>query len=98
MRSIRLLRKIIPNVLHHHECVDGSGYPDGLKGESIPLISRIISVADTFDAMTSDRPYRKGLSAEKSLEELRKFSDIQFDRSIVDAFHGLVDEGDLKIE
>ncbi|MEI6080081.1 MAG: HD domain-containing phosphohydrolase, partial [bacterium] len=70
----------------HHERYDGQGYPDGLKGEEIPLISRIIFVADTFDAMTSDRPYRKGLPTNVAVDELIKCSGTQFDSRIVEAF------------
>ncbi len=70
-------------IRHHHENYDGSGYPDGLASESIPLASRIIMIADTMDAMTTDRPYRKALSFETVLEELRKFSGKQFDPKLV---------------
>jgi HD-GYP domain-containing protein (c-di-GMP phosphodiesterase class II) len=71
-------------IRHHHENYDGSGYPDGLARESIPLTSRIIMIADTMDAMTTDRPYRKALTFERVLEELRKFSGKQFDPKLVD--------------
>jgi HD-GYP domain-containing protein (c-di-GMP phosphodiesterase class II) len=73
-------------VRHHHERWDGGGYPDGLAGEDIPLGARIIGVADAFDAMTSDRPYRRALSPETALSELRKHSGGQFDPTIVEAF------------
>jgi HD-GYP domain-containing protein (c-di-GMP phosphodiesterase class II) len=73
-------------VRHHHERWDGAGYPDRLTGEEIPLGSRIICVADAFDAMTSDRPYRAALSVETALSELRKHSGSQFDPAIVEAF------------
>lgn len=71
---------------HHHERFDGRGYPDGLKGEEIPLFSRILLIADTFDAMTSSRPYRKGLSMETAFSELQEFSGTQFDPNIVEVF------------
>ena len=71
-------------IRHHHENYDGSGYPDGLSSESIPLASRIIMIADTMDAMTTDRPYRKALTFERVLEELRKFSGKQFDPKLVE--------------
>ncbi len=71
-------------IRHHHENFDGTGYPDGLDGEKIPLSARIIMVADTMDAMTTDRPYRKALSFERTLEELRKFAGKQFDPNLVD--------------
>ena len=70
-------------IRHHHENYDGSGYPDGLASESIPLASRIIMIADTMDAMTTDRPYRKALTFERVLEELTKFSGKQFDPKLV---------------
>ena len=68
------------------ERFDGRGYPDGLKGEAIPLFSRIILIADTFDAMTSTRPYRKGLPFETAFAELREFAGTQFDANIVEHF------------
>jgi HD-GYP domain-containing protein (c-di-GMP phosphodiesterase class II) len=89
------LRDVVPGVRNHHEKIDGSGYPDGLSGMEIPLTARIIAVADTFDAMTTDRPYRKGLSAEAAVEELRKFSGIQFDSNVVNSFIKALTEGEL---
>ena len=80
-------RKIIR---HHHERWDGKGYPDGLSGEDIPFLSRILSVADSFDAMTTDRPYRKALSIDKATAELQRNCNIQFDKNVVDAFIGSV--------
>ncbi len=84
--NIKQFKDVTPGVKHHHERFDGSGYPDGLKGKDIPLFARIILVADSFDAMTSDRPYRKGLSREKGIEEIKKGSGTQFDPEIVSAF------------
>jgi putative nucleotidyltransferase with HDIG domain len=81
-----VFEKVARNARHHHERVDGRGYPDGLKGEDIPLFARIILIADTFDAMTSTRTYRKGLSYEVAFEELRQFSGSQFDARCVEAF------------
>lgn len=66
--------KLLQAVLHHHECWDGHGYPEGLSGEQIPLLARIVSVADTFDAMTTERPYRKAKSVEEARVK-RSFSD-----------------------
>ncbi|MEI6080080.1 MAG: HD-GYP domain-containing protein [bacterium] len=74
----------------HHERYDGQGYPNGLKGEEIPLLSRIIFVADSFDAMTSDRPYRKGMPLDVAVSELIKNRDTQFDPRVVDTFIDLV--------
>lgn len=86
LKSIKLFETERKIVRYHHERWDGKGYPDGLSGKDIPLLSRILSVADAYDAMTSDRPYRKGLSVEKAIGELRRNCDTQFDREIVDAF------------
>jgi putative nucleotidyltransferase with HDIG domain len=79
------LRDVVPLIRHHHENFDGTGYPDGLKGESIPLGSRIIMFADTIDAMTTDRPYRAALDATSVRKELLRFRGTQFDPSICDA-------------
>lgn len=83
---IRELRDIIPGILHHHEKYDGTGYPDGIKGEEIHLYARILCVADAFDAMTADRPYRPALGREFAVSELRRGSGTQFDPTLVDAF------------
>lgn len=71
---------------HHHERYDGKGYPDALKGENIPLLSRMILIADSFDAMTSTRPYRKGLPYKVAFEDLQEFSGSQFDPLLVKSF------------
>ena len=73
------LAATLPGVRSHHERWDGKGYPDRLAGDDIPLLARILALADTFDAMTSDRPYRKGLTFETALEEVEKCSGTQFD-------------------
>ncbi len=80
-------------VRHHHEHVDGSGYPDGLAEAAIPLLSRIIAVADAYEVMTSDRVYRKRRSPEAAVAELCACSGTQFDPTVVEAFCGLVHEG-----
>ena len=77
---------IADKILYHHEWWDGSGYPQGLKGEEIPLLSRIIAIVDAFDVMTSGRPYRKILSPEDALFELRNFSGSHFDPHLVELF------------
>lgn len=86
LSSITLLEKERDIVRHHHERWDGKGYPGGLKTEDIPLPARILAIADSFDAMTSDRPYRKGMSVDAAAEELLKYRDIQFDKHLVDVF------------
>jgi HD-GYP domain-containing protein (c-di-GMP phosphodiesterase class II) len=80
------LSDLLPGVRNHHERWDGNGYPDGLAGEDIPYDARIIAVADTYDAMTSDRPYRKGLAHDIALEEMHKAAGKQFDPKIVEVF------------
>lgn len=79
------LRPLVPMVLHHHESYDGSGYPEGLKGDAIPLGSRVIIVADAYEAMTSDRIYRKAIGHERAMEQLEKYKGIQFDPRMVRA-------------
>ena len=73
-------------VRHHHELYDGTGYPDGLKGECIPLDARVLAVADTFDAMTSSRSYRSAVSVDEALSEIGKCAGTQFDPAVVAAF------------
>ena len=74
---------IIEAIKHHHENFDGTGYPEGLAGAEIPVGARIIMIADTLDAMTTDRPYRKALTPLRALEELSKYSGNQFDPKLV---------------
>jgi putative nucleotidyltransferase with HDIG domain len=83
---VEQMRDVIPGVRSHHEKYDGTGYPDHLRGPDIPLIARIIAVADTYDAMTTDRPYRKAMSAQEALAALRENQGPQFDREIVEKF------------
>ncbi len=92
MEPVAEFKEMLPYVYHHHERFDGKGYPDGLAGEDIPLASRILAVADSFDAMTSDRPYRKAMSIEDAIEELRSNSGTQFDPCIVNAFIEIVEK------
>ncbi|MGH7604511.1 MAG: HD-GYP domain-containing protein [Gemmatimonadaceae bacterium] len=84
-QKVTELRDVVPLIRHHHENWDGTGYPDGLKGEAIPLGSRIIMFADTIDAMTTDRPYRAALDAMSVRKELLRFRGTQFDPQICDA-------------
>lgn len=86
MAGISQLQHIIPGIKHHHERYDGRGYPDGLQGEEIDVIARIIAVADTFDAMITDRPYRRGLDIDVAYAELEKNAGTQFDPMVVEAF------------
>jgi putative nucleotidyltransferase with HDIG domain len=86
LTGIQFLEGAADLVLHHHERYDGKGYPVGLKADQIPFGARLFSVVDTFDAMTSDRPYRKALSADYARQEIRRQSGHQFDPEIVRAF------------
>ncbi len=79
-------------VRHHHERFDGTGYPDGLRAEEIPLAARVFAVADAFDAMTSDRPYRPAMSLERALEEIVEGAGTQFDPEVVRVFIDLVED------
>lgn len=80
------LSHCVPGILHHHERYDGTGYPDGLKGEEIPLVARILAIADAFAAMTSERSYSSTLSPEEALEEIRKGAGKQFDPRLAEIF------------
>ncbi len=86
LSHIELLKEVVPIVKYHQERIDGRGYPDGLKGEDIPLLSRIVYIADAFDAMTSDRPYRKALPLEHAYDELLRCRGEQFDPKLVSIF------------
>ncbi|WP_235848422.1 HD-GYP domain-containing protein [Litchfieldia alkalitelluris] len=90
MQDFSNLETIIEGVLYHHERYDGFGYPKGVSGEQIPLFGRIIAVADAYDAMTSDRPYRKGMSSEKALQILLSGKGTQWDPLITDIFIGTI--------
>ena len=98
LKPVSQLAEVVPGVLHHHERFDGRGYPDGLKADEIPLMGRIIGVADAFDAMTSDRVYRPRLSDEVAIAELKKHSGTQFDSKMVKAFLAAFDKGLIKTE
>ena len=84
--KMEFLSTMLPAILYHHERPDGKGYPEGLKGDQIPIGASIIAIADTYDAMTSDRPYRRALSHESAVGELKKHSGTQLKKEVVDAF------------
>jgi HD-GYP domain-containing protein (c-di-GMP phosphodiesterase class II) len=90
--GVKQLDKVLPVVLHHHEAWDGGGYPDGLKAEECPKLARIVAVADSIDAMSSDRPYRKGIPDEKLDRILREGAGRQWDAKVVDAVFQVRDE------
>ncbi len=93
LRSITEFEESLKGVKYHHERYDGKGYPEGLKGEEIPLIAAIIAVADAFDAMVTDRPYRRGLSKEAAVNEIRECSGTQFNPIVVKAMTELFERG-----
>lgn len=102
VQSINIIKHVpnlvdtIPIIISHHERYDGNGYPRGIAGENIPVLGRVICIADAFDAMTTDRPYRKGLSVDQALYELKKHAGTQFDPVLVDKFIAIINRGDLK--
>ena len=98
VNSIRTFQPALYLVRNHHEDYDGSGYPDGLRGEEIPLAVRVLRIADTWDAMTSRRPYRDPLDPETAFEELRRHAGTQFDPDLVGEFSELKDGGALELE
>jgi len=95
LNPIKELGDAILGVKYHHEKYDGSGYPEGLKGKQIPLLASIIAVADTFDAMTTDRPYRRGLTKEEAISEIKRVSGKQLDPRIAAAFEQIYLEGKI---
>jgi HD-GYP domain-containing protein (c-di-GMP phosphodiesterase class II) len=95
METIPQLADIIPGMKYHHEKWEGGGYPDGLKGEQIPLQARIVAVADAFDAMTTTRPYQKAMEVSYVLERLREMSSKRFDGAVVEALARSHSKGEL---
>jgi HD-GYP domain-containing protein (c-di-GMP phosphodiesterase class II) len=92
LSGLKNLQHIIPGVRHHHECFDGAGYPDGLAGLEIPLMARIVAVADAYDAMRSDRPYRGGLPIDQVENVLANGSGRQWDPELVRAYFSARDD------
>ena len=92
IKPVKSLENVIPIILHHHERYNGSGYPSNLKGEEIPYLSRVLCVVDSFDAMTSNRPYNARKTYEQAIEEVRKYSGVQFDPEISAKFIEVINE------
>ncbi len=92
VKPLAKLRPIVPIIRYHHENYDGSGYPDGLAGDNIPVISRIIRIADSYDAMTSYRPYRRNYSSSEAMAEIRSNAGIIFDSEMVASFDIVLEE------
>jgi HD-GYP domain-containing protein (c-di-GMP phosphodiesterase class II) len=102
LEGIPFLAPAVPYVLYHHERFDGKGYPYGLRKDQIPLQGRLMAVVDTFDAMTSDRPYRKAKTFKQALDEIRDCADTQFDPEMAELFlktweNGKIDKKRLKL-
>ena len=95
LEPLKQFASLIPAILHHHERYDGSGYPAGISGDAIPLSARIIAVADTYDAILSDRPYRTAASHASAVDELNVWSGKQFDARVVEAFKQIVKKGSV---
>ena len=98
LKDISIMPELAIGAGYHHERPDGKGYPKGLKGEEIPRVAQIIAVADTFDAMYSDRPYRKRMNFEKAVSIIKEVSGTQLETDVVDAFLRLVDKGEFRAE
>ena len=96
MSQIPAMKEFLPGMYMHHEMVDGKGYPQGLKGEEIPLMGKIVAVADTFDAMTTDRPYQKAMKFEDAVERIESFVNTRYDAEVVGAFTAACREGQIR--
>ncbi len=97
LEASHALKDLVPIIRHHHERYDGLGYPEGLKGDQIPLEARILSVADAVEAMASDRPYRRGLDNQEIIEEIEKCSGTQFDPLVVKVFVEILKDEEVEI-
>jgi putative nucleotidyltransferase with HDIG domain len=86
VRGVKALRPVLPVIRHHHERIDGTGYPDGLSGDRIPLEARIMAIADAYDTMTSERAYRRAMTQDEAIAELRRCRGVQWDADLVDRF------------
>src|SRR6266404_3393270 len=96
MSQIPAMKEFLPGMYMHHEMVNGKGYPQGLKGDEIPMMGLIVSVADTFDAMTTDRPYQKAMEFDVALERIESFVGTRYDPAVVAALIEACKEGQIK--
>ena len=98
LKDFTLVENVEEGTKYHHERYDGKGYPEGLKGEEIPLYARIIGVADAFDAMTSNRVYRNHMDTDYVMNEMKRGRGPQFDPNVLDAFIRLVEKGVINLD
>jgi HD-GYP domain-containing protein (c-di-GMP phosphodiesterase class II) len=96
MSQIPAMKEFLAGMYMHHEMVDGRGYPQGLKGDEIPLMGRIVAVADTFDAMTTDRPYQRAMVFEDAIARIQSFVGTRYDEQVVAAFVEACEEGQIR--
>ncbi|MDE3169439.1 MAG: HD domain-containing protein, partial [Acidobacteriota bacterium] len=97
MRPVAQLRDVLPGIELHHERMDGGGYPYGLAGDQIPMMARIIAVADTFDAITTNRPYQSAMDVDYALERIRSLAVTKFDANVVAALESAIHSGRLRL-
>ena len=97
MRPVAQLKEMLPGIELHHERMDGGGYPYGLQGDQIPLMARIIAVADTLDAITTNRPYQSAMDLEYALDRIRSLAVAKFDPEVVAALEAAVANGQLRL-
>jgi HD-GYP domain-containing protein (c-di-GMP phosphodiesterase class II) len=97
MRPVAQLKEMLPGIELHHERMDGGGYPYGLQGEQIPLMARIIAVADTLDAITTNRPYQSAMDLQYALDRIRSLAVAKFDPKVVAALEAAVANGQLRL-
>jgi HD-GYP domain-containing protein (c-di-GMP phosphodiesterase class II) len=95
MSQIPAMRDFLPGMYMHHEMINGQGYPQGLKGADIPMQARIVSVADTFDAMTTDRPYQKAMTLDDALARIKTFIGTRYDEHVVNALVEACEQGQV---
>ena len=96
MSKIKAMKEFLPGMYMHHEMVNGQGYPQGLKGDEIPLMAKVVAVADTFDAMTTDRPYQQAMKFEDAIERIQSFVGTRYDSGVVSAFVEACEEGQIR--
>jgi HD-GYP domain-containing protein (c-di-GMP phosphodiesterase class II) len=96
MSQIKAMKEFLPGMYMHHEMVNGQGYPQGLKGDEIPLMAKVVAVADTFDAMTTDRPYQQAMKFEDAIERIQSFVGTRYDSGVVSAFVEACEEGQIR--